>query len=208
MGGAIAADFTANFPSLVTSLVLMAPGGLIRPQHFNWSSRILFFTDLLPDWAVEWIMRRRLEREVRGTRDGVVVDAEIPRTSNQLAGTQDPVFEDTLISPRGRPGVTIGDVVDWQLMNHAGFVKSFVSSMRYAPIMKREETWRKLRMREDKVLIVIGSTDSIILADELYEDATACIGEENVEWRVVDCGHEFPIKEAPECLKILEDFWK
>lgn len=39
---------------------------------------------------------------------------------------------------------------------------------------------------------------------ELEEDAKAAIGEENVEWRVLEGGHEFPITQ-PE--KVAEEIW-
>ncbi|USW48468.1 Putative alpha/beta hydrolase-1, serine aminopeptidase, S33 [Septoria linicola] len=59
LGGGIAAAFTAYYPDLVESLVLIAPGGLLRPTRLSLSSKILY-SGLLPDEVVNYFVGRRL----------------------------------------------------------------------------------------------------------------------------------------------------
>ncbi|PPJ50163.1 hypothetical protein CBER1_05190 [Cercospora berteroae] len=59
LGGGIAAGFTAHYPDLVESLVLIAPGGLLRPTRLSLSSKILY-SGLLPDSVVNYFVGRRL----------------------------------------------------------------------------------------------------------------------------------------------------
>lgn len=61
-----------------------------------------------------------------------------------------------------RPGVTVGSAVQWQLTNHQGFVRSFISSIRFASIENAQENWRKLRGLKEKVIIMAGKTDPIM----------------------------------------------
>lgn len=48
LGGGIVVNFTSYFPSLVSSLVLLAPGGLVRPDHFTLTNKFLYNTGLIP----------------------------------------------------------------------------------------------------------------------------------------------------------------
>lgn len=204
-GGGIAVDFATSFPYWVKGFVLMAPGGLIREHHFNRQSRIMF-SGWVPDELLERVVSRRLgggniQRAVTKTGNETK-----PTTSDEIRGNRDPKFESTVLSSE-RPDVTIGSVVEWQLVNHEGFVKSFISSMRYGSIEGKQETWKKLGLRNDKVMIIVGSEDAVISAVELKEDALEAIGEENVEWRIVEAGHEFPVSKADEILELVSEFW-
>lgn len=112
----------------------------------------------------------------------------------------------------------------WQLKFHSGFIKAFMSSIRYGPITEQDQDWTRIGHRlaaqnatndEDvadaglqngKVLIVCGGQDAIIVKDELMEDATRVLMG-NVDFRVVDAGHEFPITRAGEVVGYITDFW-
>lgn len=59
LGGGIAAAFTAHYPELVESLILIAPGGLLRPTRLSLSSKILY-SGLLPDNIVNYFVGLRL----------------------------------------------------------------------------------------------------------------------------------------------------
>ena len=118
-------------------------------------------------------------------------------------------------------GVTVADVMEWQIAEHKGFVKAFMSTIRYAPIYDRREEWRELgRMLEErrrdprvaglrggKVLLVLGKTDSVIVRDELVEDAKATLGEEAVEVVEIDAGHEVVFTHGKEVAAAAVRFW-
>jgi poly(3-hydroxybutyrate) depolymerase len=43
---------------------------------------------------------------------------------------------------------------------------------------------------------------------ELGEDVLECVGEENLEWRVIDgAGHEFPMTRAEEVVGMVSEVW-
>lgn len=112
----------------------------------------------------------------------------------------------------------------WQLQSHPSFIKAFMSSIRHGPITEQHDDWARIGrrlaaqnattnerfryagLREGKVLIVCGERDSIVVKHELMEDAErALMG--NVEFRVVDAGHEFPITRTEEVVGFVVNFW-
>ncbi|TVY83988.1 Serine hydrolase-like protein [Lachnellula suecica] len=204
LGGGIAADFAASFPDLVTGLVLLAPGGLIRSRHFGWQSRLLY-SGLLPDSLLERLVRKRLGGTSSNTSSTKQGDAE-KAAQEEIKGNSSQGFDSTPLSKKW-PGVTVGRVTDWQLANHEGFVRSFVSSIKFASLEGAHERWKKLGALKEKVIIIAGKTDPIIVADELHEDATATVGADNIEWRVIEGGHEFPISCPDEVVNEIAGVW-
>jgi pimeloyl-ACP methyl ester carboxylesterase len=109
------------------------------------------------------------------------------------------------------PNSTVSAVVDWQVLHHKGFVPAFISSIRYAPVHEQQQRWsiikeniesRKGPLRE--VWLVLGETDPIIIKEELVEDATAALGEENLRVRVVEgVGHEIAVERADEIVQVV-----
>ena len=58
------------------------------------------------------------------------------------------------------------------------------------------------------MLIIAGHKDAIIAEDELVEDATETLGEQNVRFEFVDAGHELPISKTKEILEFISAFWQ
>lgn len=99
-----------------------------------------------------------------------------------------------------------------------------MSSIRYGPITAQHHDWKQIGQRlaaqnattngdvddaglqNGKVLIVCGEQDAIIVKDELVQDATRVL-QGNVEFRLVDAGHEFPITRAGEVVGCIVGFW-
>ena len=110
--------------------------------------------------------------------------------------------------------------------NHRGYVKSFISSVRYGPISGQHDDWHRIAERlnaqktstekiyetqglqNGKVLIIAGDRDDIILKDELVQDATEVLGEKNVRFEFVDAGHELSITKSREVVDFISTFWK
>jgi hypothetical protein len=109
---------------------------------------------------------------------------------------------------KAKPAVTIADVIQWQVDNHEGFIRSFISSARYSSIEDRQETWTKLSTRNDKVLIIAGSTDPVIISKELRVDAEATIGRDHLDFREIVGGHDFAITDPDKVVDIVSAFWK
>jgi pimeloyl-ACP methyl ester carboxylesterase len=168
LGGGVAADFASSFPALVKSLVLLAPAGLIRSYHFGWQARLMYKLSL-PIGFVEWVVRRRL----RTGPAHASVQNSTPKTAEaalneEIRGARNEGFEKAQLS-KLKPGVTVASAVQWQLDYHEGFVSSFVSSVKHSSVERTPSTlasWGKLGSRKDKVIIMAGSTDPLILASE------------------------------------------
>ncbi|KAB8302571.1 hypothetical protein EYC80_005955 [Monilinia laxa] len=258
MGGGVAVDFAVGFPEMVQSVVLLAPGGLIREEQFDWKGKMVrkwWFPDAL--WG--WILRRRVSGAYKGAPNSLPslssslpatdldfndkedddqgqVDSELTTAipSSSLARRTDTriSFDETPISP-SLPHITVGEVMCWQTQRHRGYANAFASSIMYASISGCEETWRRLwgsrdcrtsqedsksRIRE-KILVVVGEWDDVIVPEELKEDLERMADsidtgddrrwnfDERVVWEVVKgAGHEFPITKGEEVAGLVGKF--
>ncbi|CAG8971102.1 hypothetical protein HYALB_00010679 [Hymenoscyphus albidus] len=213
LGGGIAADFAAYFPKLVKGIALLAPSGLLRPHHLGWSSKVMF-SGLIPQRILESSIRKRLTSGPAGTNTVQKLRGEKP-TETVAAGPEDAVVAEATTgasSPHSnsvplnedKPHLTVESAVKWQIQHNKGFIRSFASSIKYSSISGHAQTWERLRNFGSPVVILAGRTDPIIIPAELEEDAKAAIGEENVVWRVLEGGHEFPITQ-PE--RVVQEIW-
>ncbi|QDS68614.1 hypothetical protein FKW77_001286 [Venturia effusa] len=227
LGGGISTSFTSAFPTLVASLVIIAPSGILREHHIAWQSKILFSTEgFLPESLIHWLVKRRMAEgppTPDKKHDSSATDAVKAETgnahANPLKKADAPLFPHL-------PTVTIGGAVQWQIQNHAGFLPAFISAIRHAPITAQHPYWRKIGERltaqkvnsadaqamnnglwRSKVLMILGSTDPIIIKQETEEDAEACLGKGNVETVVIEAGHEVPMSKAKEVTKAILRFW-
>lgn len=101
-----------------------------------------------------------------------------------------------------------------------------MSSIRYGPINGQHADWQRIAKRlaaqnassekryeieglqNGKVLIIAGHKDVLIVEDELVEDATEVLGENNVRFEFVDAGHELPVSKSKEVLEFIFVFWE
>lgn len=236
LGGGIAAAFTSYFPNLVDSLILIAPSGLLRPAHIHWTSKLIY-SGLLPQWLLHHLVRRRLgggssppqpklaSEKPDDTQIGITdaESAETPSPSHPALAPNSPL---SLSLSARRPSVSIADAVSWQLANHDGFLPSFISSIQHAPITGQDERWRVIGsrlaaqrtdpsnqdlqrqgLREGKVLLLLGRSDSVIVADEVSEDARRVLGTEGMDVRILEGGHEVPISHSDDVVREIVEFW-
>lgn len=163
LGGGICADFAASFPNMVGGIVLLAPSGMLQPHHISLQSRFLY-SGIIPESLLRWVVRRRLGVASTATATETPQDPGMAAVAEEIRGTDNPQRKGALLSMT-RPHVTAAGAVEWQLDHHEGFVNSFVSSMQYASIARTKETmtaWGKLRLRKDKVIIIVGARDRIV----------------------------------------------
>ncbi|KAH9240073.1 hypothetical protein K456DRAFT_1745991 [Colletotrichum gloeosporioides 23] len=206
LGGAVAAAFAASSPHLVRSLTLVAPGGLIRSAaHVGWRSRFLYNSPLLPEGFRRWVVGRRL---APAKMAGDVPEAE---AVDGVEPEEEAGWDELRLVGGGR----IGEVVGWQLAAHEGFVGSYVSTIREAPVYDRaDEEWRVLAkvlearreegdvagagLRKGRVLFVLGERDEIVVPGETVWDARRVLGEDAVEVLVLKAGHEVGVTKGEE----------
>ncbi|ORY62066.1 Alpha/Beta hydrolase protein [Pseudomassariella vexata] len=228
LGGCLSVSFARYFPHRLASLNLIAGGGLIRPYHVGWKSKLLYNSGLLPEWLVRYLVKRRnrpVEKLPIAASPTDIVAAESkmqPGNGDASGGTG---FDAASIS-KYRPGVTVSSVVAWQLDHHLGFVNAFLSTIRTAHIYSPQADWRVLGsilaarrrssadgtilapgLEKGKVLLVLGSDDPVIVSDETIPDAKEVLGEDAVECVVLTGGHEIPITMSTEVASVLDAFW-
>ncbi|KAL2270899.1 hypothetical protein VTJ83DRAFT_270 [Remersonia thermophila] len=91
LGGGIAVHFAAAFPHLISSLVLLAPAGLIRPESFGRLTRAIFTSGLVPPPLLERLASRKLRqpiqadgrRRVNSTGNAAPASAPTPTSHSQ-----------------------------------------------------------------------------------------------------------------------------
>ncbi|PYH90851.1 alpha/beta-hydrolase [Aspergillus ellipticus CBS 707.79] len=209
LGGGIATAFASYFPQFLSSLVLLAPAGLIRDSQISFQSRLLYSHGLVPERVLGFLVGRRLRAGPLTTPKlkGKKITAEDALTEElSTQGTAD-----VQRLSRTYPHINVPDAVKWQVNEHAGFVHAFMSSMRHGPILqqRQRETWERLGaflsaqnklsqeeqyingLPSDKVVIMCGDHDSVIVKDELVPDATAAL-QGQVSFKYFNAGHEFP----------------
>ncbi|KAF2025624.1 alpha/beta-hydrolase [Setomelanomma holmii] len=221
LGGAIAADFTSYFPYQVCGLVLVAPGGLIRTKNITFKSKLLYQSSWLPEWMVHRMVANRLwtgqlnvntaEPEPEAIENAETTTSKDADTRSDHEGGAAVFLTSNKKLLRHKPQSTVSNVVDWQVLHHKGFVPAFVSSIRYAPVHEQHERWAVIKENIEagkgplkEVWLVLGETDPIIIKEELIEDATAVLGEDNLQVRVVEgAGHEVAVERADEVVQVV-----
>ena len=193
--------------------MLIAPGGLIRRSHTTWKSRLLYSTSgLLPESSIESLVAERLYTgpEVARSIEPEPDTVENAEVKGKKRGDAVYASSHSALLP-GNPYSTVGAVVDWQIEHHEGFVPAFISSIRYAPVHGEHERWRILGRNVSqgkgdlkKVYVVLGETDPIIVKDEIVEDASECLGRQNVKFEIVKgAGHEVAIERTDDILRVV-----
>ncbi|MCJ1389725.1 hypothetical protein MMC18_002582 [Xylographa bjoerkii] len=218
LGGGICAAFTASFPALVSSLILIAPAGLVRAHRFSTFKRLTY---ALPDWILEPTVKRHLQN------GPAAATAVKPKGPTGAEAKEEAAGFDGVVLSTSRPGVTVKDAVAWQVAAHHGFAKSFISSVRHGPISGQHADWRRIGARltaqngaegadaelaaqvglqGGKVLVICGKSDPVIDYGELVEDATEVL-QGNVRFETCEAGHEVPITRSKEVVEYIWDFW-
>ncbi|KAL1633853.1 hypothetical protein SLS56_002733 [Neofusicoccum ribis] len=218
LGGGVAADFFSHSPHLVSSLVLLAPAGLIRRSHLSWKSTLLYDNPLLPDRLALQLIARRLytppSPPTGSTSDAASSAAQAEAGQALRRDRRDSMQSHAAPLLPGRPAVTAAAAVNWQLAHHPGFARAFASSIRHAPVYAQHPRWRAIGDRlsaeaaaTKKVLLVLGSADPVVVAEEVRADAEEALGARNVETVVVEAGHELPMSVPGEVVKAMMGFW-
>ncbi|KAF2402869.1 alpha/beta-hydrolase [Trichodelitschia bisporula] len=220
LGGGIAASFTSTFPALISSLVLIAPSGLIRPAHFTASSKLLYaLAPLVPKNLLFTLVRKRL------------MGSGPPPNPAANTSPETKVPEEALAQEAPQtPNLSLANVADavlWQLHHHDGFMAAFASSIRHAPITGQDKAWARIGARltaqhaapsdeeaarvgllHGKALLLFGAEDTVIVQREVEPDATELLGgSENVEVKSFQVGHELPVLLPAEVAKAIWEFW-
>lgn len=211
LGGGIAVHFAAAFPNLVSSLVLLAPSGLIRPESFGRLPRFLFRSGLIPERLLALATRRRLQQPIASERASKMPKA--PKTPTATEPYVDFAAAEFADPDPARPSTGLEnkvlEYVRWMVVHHAGFVPTFMSCIRYAPLTDQHESWRQLAARDkDTTAVFLAETDEIIDGDDYRADGLPLLGgEHHVRWKVLPGSHDFVMTHVNYILEELDDLW-
>lgn len=206
LGGGIAVHFAAAFPHLVSSLVLLAPAGLIRPETFGITTRFVFTAGLVPERLLAAITKRRLQQPIAASSsrrlNHTPVDDAVSATLKEAADPG-PSADTNALEAR------VLRYVHWMLQHHEGFIPAFMSSISHAPLIGQHDAWRKLALREKgSTVIILAKGDEIIDPDDYAADALELVGgRENVQWCIVPGGHDFPMTHDREAMEEIYKAW-
>ncbi|RMD42189.1 hypothetical protein DV735_g2955, partial [Chaetothyriales sp. CBS 134920] len=178
LGGGIAAGFTAYFPSLVDSLILIAPAGLVRPRHVTITNRILYSDGLIPEPIL--LSLAKIESNS---------PAPVPRPYPQVTIDRAVVHQ-----------------VDHHAGFPAAFMSSFRYGPIRNQEPLWEKVGQHLTATNSKALVVLGERDGIIHTEEIREDAARVLNNQ-VEFRVLDAAHDVPIVRGDEIVTHIWSFW-
>ncbi|KAI1487446.1 Alpha/Beta hydrolase protein [Biscogniauxia mediterranea] len=227
LGGGIAANFAAAFPRLVDTLILLAPSGLIRPENIGRASRLVFTSGLVPERLLAWLTHRRLRTPIdeavakRPRRHGGGATA----TATQEVKDKDKEKEkedyidvavQEAVEAEADPAPTpfelqIASFVHWSLDHNAGFVPAMMSTIRSAPLMGQQQSWRRLARRGGpaRTAVLLGEHDALVQRHDYEEDALPLLGgPANVFWRVLPGAHNFPFTHGEFAVQAIEEFWR
>jgi pimeloyl-ACP methyl ester carboxylesterase len=161
-------------------------------------------------WSEATKRHKKRRESSPGSRPNAIAEVE-PAAEEEEHDEETVFLSSNKALLRGNPQSTVSAVVDWQVLHHKGFVPAFVSSIRHAPVHEQQHRWSIIKdnieagrgpLRE--VWLVLGETDPIIIKEELVEDATAALGEENIRVRVVEgAGHEIAVERADEIVQVV-----
>ena len=211
LGGSIAVAFAAYHASLLRSITLVAPGGLIRTSHISHRAHFIYSSFLLPEW-----LRLRLMWSSIEPRHGSL-SAENPDEAAQSG-----IDFDSVPISTNRPDVKIGDVVHWQLHSNPGFVQSYLSTVRSALVYGRHhDMWKalgnQLARRKSRtappglpggqICLILAEEDVVIVKNELIEDMAEFLDMKDVDTHVLGGGHEIAVSQGKKVASIAMESW-
>ncbi|PMB70053.1 hypothetical protein BM221_004701 [Beauveria bassiana] len=216
LGGAIAASFATYHANMLRSVTLICPGGLVRPVHISWRSRLSYMQGgLLPEWLVQRLARKRLRPS-----SSHHTSVDIPDGAEDA----DVDFDAVPVARQVPGGPKVGEVVQWQFDGNDGFVPAYVSTIRNAPVYAQHEAlWalladelavrrkteadRPAGLETGRICLIVAEKDPIVVAAECIEDARAVLGEAGVDAHIVKGGHEIGISRGKEIANIAMESW-
>lgn len=213
-------SFAAHFPNLVNSIILLAPGGIIRSMPSAYETAFFRHPSLVPSSYLRRLVRKALGADLANGQYPLTksVDTLLDQAEFKVAGESKPsTNEDSNMSA----------VVQWQIDNHQGFIRSFINTIQHGPIQHQHPDWYKVcriikgessgtqccsqpcRIQNSKILVIFGEEDDIVIGKEVSEDLIQIFGgEEHVEFKIVSGGHGFPVASCEEVVKHIAEFWK
>lgn len=203
LGGGVAVHFANAFPHLVSSLVLLAPAGLIRPESFGAVTRFVFSSGVVPERILARITGRRLQKPIAAASRRAAVVVAAAAAASEATGLRPGADGPAPLEER------VLAYVRWMVAHHAGFVPAFMSCVRFAPLTEQHASWRELaRRRPGTTAVLLAEADEIIdVGTYAREGLPLAGGEANVVWRVLPGSHDFVMTHVEPIVAELDQLW-
>ena len=195
---------------MVTSLVLLAPSGLIRIERLGRIAQFLYFSGLVPDNILRGLSGYALQQptDSAATENDSQADATVASSDNDPTNVKDspPIVDASSFSTLEE---RVSQHTRWMVAHHPGFVQSFVSCMRHAPLTHQHETWKLLAKRKPLTTAVfLAKDDEIVHSSDYERDGLSLLGgPEHVYWKVLSGKHSFVMTNADDIVRALDNFW-
>lgn len=204
-------SFSSYSPDLVDSIVLLAPGGILRSLPKEYENPCFRYPSLVPQYYLRKLVANllgvsRFPTPLHFSKSDYQ-DQTVPETSREVEG----VHKEIIDIPR---------IVQWQFDHHKGFMHSFINTIRHGPYMYQHSEWEgicnvikgEIRSRSGlfngKILVVFGDTDGVVVEKDVSADLSKMIGgSDHITFRSVPGGHGFPIPSCEEVIKHISEFW-
>lgn len=196
LGGGIAAHFAETFPHMVSSLVLLAPAGLIRAERFGRITTFVFSSGFIPERILARLTSARLQQPIASSR-------KVPKENTKKKVDPDaPVTEQPLQNK-------VTHYARWMVTHHIGFVPAFMSCIRHAPLVSRHHVFEALAKRDaGSTVVLLAEKDEIINLHDYETDGLPLLGgKDHVVWKVLPGGHDFVMTHHREILQVLDKEW-
>lgn len=207
LGGGIATHFANAFPNMISSLVLLAPAGLVRAERFGRITRFVFSSGIIPERILASITSQRLQKPLAqaATKDPAM--SAPPTPAVELAASELGNPNAGALLPLEK---RVSEYVRWMVSHHIGFVPAFMSSIRHAPLMGQHEAWKQLAKRKPgTTAVILAKKDEIINLGDYETDGLPLLGGDgNVLWKVLPGTHDFVMTHSAEILEVLDDIWE
>ncbi|KAK1755146.1 Alpha/Beta hydrolase protein [Echria macrotheca] len=201
LGGGIAVHLAATIPQTISSLVLLAPSGLIEPHSFGALSNFLFRTGIVPERLLAFLTKRRLQRPIaasstarrhRTTTTTTTTTTQPSSPSPSSSSPNNPIDASLAEIPNPNPTTTTTSSPDkppqdqdpdpdlskkvyaqvrWSLQNNAAFIPTFMSTIRHGPLVNQHSAFSKLAARPPKSTVVLLAEDDEIIDPVHYAAA-------------------------------------
>lgn len=209
LGGGIAVHFATAFPHLVSSLVLLAPAGLINAADFGAVSLFIFKSGFVPERILAYLTRIRLQQPIAASRkakevspsaaaaDIAATEATSDSETQKTDGSSIPFEQHVLMYVR------------WMALHHTGFIPAFMSSIRWSPLTDQHESWKLLaRRKPGSTMVLLAQNDEIIDVKSYEREGLPLMGgKENVIWKVLPGTHDFVMTHSERILKEMDELW-
>ncbi|KAI1134933.1 Alpha/Beta hydrolase protein [Hypoxylon sp. FL0543] len=220
LGAPISLAFAGAFPASIRSMVLLAPAGLIRKLPKDYEDLFIHQPDVAPSQeSVREKVRQILGVAPSGPTSGVQLDQHPVVSPESLEGVYLGSSERGRGPSRVQRDFDMEGILQWQFDHHRGHIHSFQDTVRYGPLQRTGDLWRKVcdiiagrtridtPLHESKLLVFFGRNDDVVVGEETTEDILKLLPPSHLQIEYLPGGHGFPYPSSREITQCLLSFW-